>query len=72
VLGLGRHDCGRLIRGALPTFIGGVAFVLTVLRWHWLAALFGAAILVPISLMWSVACTVAYQNGLPYTALSVF
>jgi hypothetical protein len=58
-------DRGWLIRGVLPTFIAGVVFFRQVLRWRWTAAVIVALIVVPIALLLSVACTVAYQNGFP-------
>lgn len=58
-------DRGWLIRGALPTFIAGVVFFVSVLRWWWVASVIAALVLVPVALLLSVACTVAYQNGLP-------
>jgi hypothetical protein len=58
-------DRGWLIRGALPTFVAACAFFRQVLRWHWLAATITSLILIPVALMLSVACTVAYQWGLP-------
>lgn len=57
-------DRGWIIRGALPTFIAGVVFFPSVLRWWWVPSAIAAIILVPIALLLSVACTVAYQNGL--------
>ena len=54
-----------LIRGALPTFVAGAVFFMGVLRWRWPIAVVAAIILIPIALMLSVACTVAYQNGFP-------
>lgn len=57
-------DRGWLIRGALPTFVAGVMFFTSVLRWGRVASVIAAIILIPISLMLSVACTVAFQNGL--------
>jgi hypothetical protein len=62
-------DCwmnrGWLIRGGLPAFAAGCAFFTKVLRWRWLAAAIASLILIPIALTLSVACTVAYQWGLP-------
>ncbi|HXT60640.1 MAG TPA: hypothetical protein VN699_18510 [Pirellulales bacterium] len=62
-------DCwmnrGWMIRGALPTFVAGCAFFTQVLRWRRLATMIAALLLIPIALMLSVACTVAYQHGLP-------
>lgn len=66
---LWRWDCwldsGWLLRGAIPTFIAGVVYFASVLRWGWVASVIAAVILIPTALMLSVACTVAYQNGLP-------
>ena len=62
-------DCwqnrGWLIRGAVPTFVAGTMFFLNVLRRQWPWALLAALLLVPVALLLSVACTVAYQNGWP-------
>lgn len=58
-------DRGWLIRGAIPTFIAGVVFFAAVFRWWWVLSAIAAIILVPVALLLSVACTVAYQNGLP-------
>jgi hypothetical protein len=54
-----------LVRGALPTFLAGAVFFAGVLRWRWPVAIVAAIVLIPIALLLSVACTVAYQNGLP-------
>ena len=58
-------DRGWLIRGALPTFIAGFVFFASVLRWWRVASVIAALVLVPVALLLSVACTVAYQNGAP-------
>ncbi len=58
-------DRDWLVRGALPTFVAGAVFFAGVLRWHWPAAIVAAIVLIPIALLLSVACTVAYQHGLP-------
>ena len=62
-------DRGWLIRGALPTFVTAGVFFVGVLRWRWPHAVVAALILVPIALILSVACTVAYQNGFPQLLL---
>jgi hypothetical protein len=54
-----------LVRGALPTFLAGSVFFAGVLRWRWPAAVAAALVLIPIALVLSVACTVAYRHGLP-------
>ncbi|MCI0360033.1 MAG: hypothetical protein L0211_16270 [Planctomycetaceae bacterium] len=59
------RDREWLIRGALPTLVAGTVFFAGVLRWRWPVAVVAALILIPIALMLSVACTVAYQNGFP-------
>ncbi len=53
-------DRGWLIRGALPTFVTASVFFVEVLRWRWPYAVVAALVLVPIGLMLSVACSVAY------------
>ena len=58
-------DRGWLIRGAIPSFITAGVFFVGVLRWWWPTAVVAALIFVPIAVMLSVACTVAYQNGFP-------
>ena len=59
-------DRGWLVRGAVPTLLAGYVFFARVLRWPRPAALVAAAVLVPLALMLSVACTVAYQRGFPW------
>jgi hypothetical protein len=58
-------DRGWLIRGAVPTYVAAVVFFTNVLRRRWPFALIAAVALVPVALVLSVACTVAYQNGWP-------
>ena len=58
-------DRGWLIRGAVPTLVAGSIFFARVLRWPWPAAAIAGLLLIPIALVLSVACTVAYQNGFP-------
>ena len=63
-------DCWKdrewLIRGAAPTFVVGAVFFRQVLRWPWIVAAIAAVGLIPVALMWSIACTVAWQNGFPW------
>ena len=59
-------DRGWLIRGAVPTLLVGYVFFARVIGWPRPVGLIAAVILVPIALMLSVACTVAYQNGFPW------
>jgi hypothetical protein len=62
-------DCwlnsGWLIRGALPSYIAGVVFFSTVLRFPSPASLVVSLLLIPIALLLSVAWTVAYRTGFP-------
>lgn len=62
-------DRGWLIRGALPTSLAGTVFFAGVVQWRWPFAFFAAMLLVPVALMMSVACTVAYQHGFPPSLL---
>jgi hypothetical protein len=55
-----------LVRGAVPTLIAGCVFFARVLRWPWPAAVIAAICLIPVALLLSVACTVAWQHGLPW------
>ena len=55
-------DRGWLIRGAAPTFVVGIIFFRTVLRWRWPAVLVGAIALIPIALLLSIAWTVGYSH----------
>lgn len=58
-------DRGWLIRGAMPSFVAGIVFFRGVLQWWWSAAIVAAVLLVPIAILHSIACTVAFQNGWP-------
>jgi hypothetical protein len=55
-----------LVRGAVPTLAAGYVFFARVLRWNWLAAAMAAILLVPVAIWLSIACTVAWQHGLPW------
>ena len=59
-------DRAWLVRGAIPALLAGYVFFTQVIRWPRPAALLAAVILVPIALLLSVACTVAYQHGFPW------
>jgi hypothetical protein len=55
-----------LVRGAVPTLVAGSVFFARVLRWPWPAAVIAAVSVVPVALLLGVACTVAWQYGLPW------
>jgi len=55
-----------LIRGAIPSLVVGYVFFRQVTAWPRSAAAIGAMALIPVAIAWSVACTVAWQCGLPW------
>ncbi|MCU0880729.1 MAG: hypothetical protein MUF06_23410 [Pirellulaceae bacterium] len=59
-------DHGWLVRGAVPTIIVASVFFVEVTRWPWWLALVAAILLIPVTLLLSIATTVAYQNGFPW------